>query len=326
MDLERRAFYNLLRMTWLNDPSTQVEPWQVADYRNLSKENLFHQIEELGIAVDNVSFLANADLVDSPETLTDLLLEDVDLDPRQQDLAFLLIFELWRRLLPEKLSLSIFCDELDHLIYEYDTDENQDPELIQDAIANLQMILDENADQGADPKDIFELICSNCANDLRNFIYDFIAEQIEEDNFRYATELVEGFKPYLEGDIWFDLLLIRLTNIEDKEIAQTALKKLVLKAVKQKDLELNLEILAFIAREGDSGDFHKIVKNTIPLLEVEEDFQDLLALCGDYFRLLDKDKENAAVESILNDRLSINLNSQISQSDPDLQKLLSVIK
>ena len=326
MELERRALYNLLRMTWLRDPSTEAEPWQVEDYRQLPTDVIFDCIDKLGIALDNVSFFSNAELVDSPEALTDLLLEDMDLDPSSQDQAYLLVFELWRRLLPEKLCLSIFCDELDHQIFLFDQ-EKQEAELTQDLIANLQIILDENADQGGDPAAVFELVCANCANDLENFLHDFISEQIDDENMGYASELLEGFAPYLEhNNIFFELLKIRLLSLSDTETAQSALKKLVQKAAKKGDLELNFEILSFISRGGDSSDFHKIIKITIPLLETEEDFQDLLTLCSDYYRLLDQDEKENEIDSILHKRLSINLKTEISQSDPDLRQFLNLIK
>lgn len=325
MELERRALYNLLRMTWLQDPSTKVESWQVEDYRQLPTDAIFDRIDKLGIALDNISFLSNAEIVDSPEALTDLLLEDTDLDLADQDQAFLLIFELWRRLLPEKLCLSIFCDELDHQIFLFD-EGNQEAELMQDLIANLQIILDENTDQGVDPTAIFTLVSTNCANDIENFLYDFISEQIDDENIGYASELVEGFESYLENNSWFELLKIRLLNLSDPETAKTALKKLVQKASKQEDLEFNFEILSFVSRGGDNGDFHKIVKITVPLLETEEDFQDLLTLCADYYRLLDQDEKENEIDSILENRLPIHLKTEISQSDPDLRKFLVIIK
>jgi hypothetical protein len=325
MELERRALYNLLRMTWLQDSSTQVESWQIEDYRQLPTDVIFDRIDKLGIPLDNVSFLSNAEVVDTPEGLTDLLLEDADLNLADQDQAYLLIFELWRRLLPEKLCLSIFCDELDHQIFLFDLS-NQQAEVMQDLIANLQIILDENTDQGADPTAVFMLVCVNCANDLGNFLYDFICEQIDDENIGYASELVEGFEAYLEHSSWFELLKIRLLNLSDPETAKSALKKLVQKAAKQSDLEFNFEILSFISRVGDSTDFHKIVKITIPLLETEEDFQDLLTLCADYYRLLDQDEKEGEIDSILQKRLSIHLKKEVSQSDPDLRKFLTVIK
>ena len=326
MQLERRALYNLLRMTWLNDPSTETEPWQVEDYRSLSGEEIFQRVENLGIALDSVSFNSNADSADNPENLSDLVVEDLDLDTSKQDQAYLLIFELWRRLMPEKLCLSIFCDELDHQIFLYDNGGDQEAELMQDAVANLQVILDENTDQGGDPSAIFELVCANCANDLKTFLYDYISDQIEYENIGYASELVEGFGIYLQNDLWFDLLKVRLLDLSDTETAQANLKKLVQKAAKNNDIELNLEILAFVSREGNSEDFHKIVKNTILLLQTEEDFQDLLSLCGDYFRLLDLDKKESAIDAILQKRLPINLSTPISPSDGDLQNLRDILK
>ncbi|MFQ5729798.1 MAG: hypothetical protein ACE5GN_05515, partial [Waddliaceae bacterium] len=169
-------------MNWLNDPNISSEPWQVEDYRNLPTQTLFQNLNERGIALDNARFINFTEMVDSPEDFTEILLEDTSFDLMEQDRIFLHIFELWRRLVPEKLCLSIFCDELDHQIYLYDSGDPSSAESIQDAIANLQMILDENFDQGMKPSRIFESVSAGCANDLESFLYDFTTEQINNDN------------------------------------------------------------------------------------------------------------------------------------------------
>ena len=41
-------------------------------------------------------------------------------------------------------------------------------------------------DEGLPPEQAFQLISPYCANDIETFLYDFIAEQIDEDNESYA--------------------------------------------------------------------------------------------------------------------------------------------
>ena len=122
MQMQRHALYNLLRMNWKEHKDLDVEPWQVEDYRKLSLEALFKRLSDLSISLDRVSFLAFADDLDTPEDFADSLNDESDNDPMVQDQIYLLIFELWRRLIPEKQSLSIFCDELDRRIEMYDSD------------------------------------------------------------------------------------------------------------------------------------------------------------------------------------------------------------
>lgn len=326
MENEPRTLYNLLRMNWLNDSSISAEPWQVEDYRAFATQALFQSLQKLCISLDRTSFVAYAETVDTPEDLTELLIEDVKMDPMDQDRIYLPVFELWRRLLPEKLSLSIFCDELDHQIYLYEEGDVTSAESIQDAVANLQMIMDENTDQGGKPSQIFEWVCTGCANDLESFLYVFIAEQIDNDNIPYASELLDGFNDYLKRNKWFELLKIRLLESTDSEKALDALRKIVQKATREEDLQFNLEVLSFIVQGGEKGEFNKMVRKTIPLLEVEEDFQELLSICGDFYRCLDEDQKEQTVLSLLEKRFQNNLRSPIKQKDTDLEELLKTLK
>ena len=46
MHIDRKALYNLLRLNWLRDPSLDVEPWQVEDYRHLELETLYERLQD----------------------------------------------------------------------------------------------------------------------------------------------------------------------------------------------------------------------------------------------------------------------------------------
>lgn len=326
MEIEKRALYNLLRMNWLNDPSIKVEPWQVEDYRSLSMRELLQTLEVCGIHMDQQCFLTYAEHAESPEELTEMLLEDSSLEPMEQDEIYLLIFELWRRLLPERLCFSVFCDELDHQIFLYDKGDISAAESIQDAIANLQMIMDENSDQGLNPYEIFESVSVVCANDLESFLYDYIADQIDSGNIPYASELVDGLSQYLKGSKWFDLLKIRILEDSDYEAAHEELRKLVQRVVKDDDLAFNLEVLSFIIQGGEKGEFNKMVRKTVPLLRKEEDFLDLLAICCDFYRCLDEDQREQQVQNLIDNRADKGFQKPINPNDEDLAKLLKIIR
>src|SRR3990167_219398 len=207
--LQTKALYNLIRLNAAEDPSVKAEAWALEDLRAVALEDLFLRLQRAGIQVDKTVFLQFADNCDTPEELTDLLLADEAQDDRY-DAHYLLVFELWRRLLPEKQSLSIFCDELDHRIALYDQENLESDELVQDALANLQEVLDENADSGAGPADVFDVICDYCAHDLENFIYDYISDLLDGGNELYASELIEGFASYIADPVWFAFLRARL--------------------------------------------------------------------------------------------------------------------
>jgi len=324
MEIKRRAFYNLLRMNWCKDPHTPAKKWQVEDYRSMDLRTLFQRLEACGLVMDKNSFVAYAENVDTPEELTTSLIENLEFDVSEGDRIYLLIFEIWRKLLPEKLCLSIFCDELDHQIYQYDVKEISSAESIQDVVAYLQKIMDENVDDGIKPTEIFSSIGAGCANDLESFLYDYIAEQIDSRNYAYSSELVEGFEPYLKGNKWIELLKARVLEFTDEEAAHDILRKIVLKAARERDLAFNLEVLSCIVQSGENGEFKKMVRKTVSLLKKEEDFRDLLSICRDYFCYLDQDQKERKIATIL--KLREQKSPHFDSNDPDLEKLLDIIK
>lgn len=325
MELGRHALFNLLRMNWLIDKSIPVEPWQVEDYRKISNEDLLQRCRNLGLYLDRQSFLAYADHSDSPEDLTDILIGDTSVDPHTLDKIFLLLFELWRRFVPEKRSLSIFCDELDHLILSYDHGELTDTEALENELTNLLMILDENVEQTKiPPKEIFQRISNECANDLENFLYDFISTQIEAQDYSYALELIEGFEKYVEEDKWFTLLRAKIKVFEEPEIADSLFHQLIKKSKEEQDLEFNLELLSTMVEGGKRELFHERVKKTIPLLKIEEDFRDLLTIAADFYQLQDLDEEDLQIQNILKKREFYPLHFTFDPKDPDVQQFLKI--
>ncbi len=321
MILDRRAYYNLLRMGLYDDKDIEIEPWQVEDYRKLPLETLFQKLKETDIALNRTEFLNLAEEYDTPEDLTDGLVEDEEIN----DKAYLILFELWRRLVPEKQCLSIFCDEFDNQIHLYEQDLIEDFEPLEDAIANLQMILDENTDEGANPHEIFNHIKSGCACDLENFLYDFIALQIDEDNTVYASELLDNISPYVEDTKWFTFLKIRLLGYTDPPAAQLLIRQMVCKIPSQPDLDFNLEILSYLVQGGERDVFIDLIKQTIPLIQTEQDFKDLLAIASDYFVCLDQDRLEKGIQEIIHERNSIPLQERVYPDDPHFYQLIKVV-
>ena len=326
MDANCRTLYNSLRMNWLLDATLEVEPWQVEDYRALTNEQLFDRLKLQDISLDKSSFQNIAEQFDTPEELTLQLLSTRDDDDMTQDQVFLILFELWRRLLPEKTCLSIFCDELDYQIYLYDHGKTENIEALQDAIANLQVILDENRDEGADPVDAFQAISQACANDLETFLYDYIAEQIDLGNQNYASELLDDFSDYVVDPKWFEFLRARLTGSSDPETAYEMTHELMKDAEKAKDLEFNFELISLMIEQGGHDDFLKIVKLTQPLLKCEEDFQDLLSAAADFYHRLDQESIENQIQNILTRRKDKRFDLAVNKNDPDFIEFGKILK
>ena len=321
MNLQTKALYNLLRLNYVSDPSLPCEKWQVEDLRSVSMELLFKRLAKIGIELSSERMHRFADECDSPEELTELLLPDQE-DLKQHDEAYLMIFELWRRLFPERQTLSIFCDELDYQISFFEAGELESDEPIQDALANLDEILSENADGGIKPAKIFEKISSYCAHDLMGFIIDYISNLIDAQNQLYASELIEDFAPYAPGLIWFDFLRARVTALTDPVEANRAVNEL-LKCDEKLSVDLLLEILRFQAGYGEKAVFLGAMKKILPRLETEEDFRELLTLSQEYFRRRDREDLELAIQQLLIQRQ--NTSGDIHLSDPAIKTFEKLI-
>lgn len=324
METRGRALYNLIRMNWLEDPALPVEPWQVEDYRSIPTEELFTRLSHLGIPLDEQHFLLYAEEENSPEELTDTLWVHEDLENFDQ--AYLVVFELWRRLLPTKQSLSIFCDELDRLITQYDQESLEDEEQLYEALIELERILDQNTDHGVEPHLVFKEISLYCAHDLESFIYDFASEEIDQEQNLNASELIEGFSPYITDEDWFEFLQLRLLEGTDPQEAEAMLARIIHEQKDQPDFELMLEIARFLVNRGAIAYFIQTLKQARPHIQTEQDFQELLAIACQFYRLLDKDSEALITGDMLAKRQQLPLEKEIHADDPDVKALYDLVQ
>jgi hypothetical protein len=315
--IEKRALYNLLRMNWLHEPMLLVQPWQVEDYRQVPLTTLFNRLETFNIHLDRLSFITYADACGSPEDLTDHLIGDRPLQAADEDKIYLIVFELWRRLIPQKPSLSILCHELDYQIHLYDQQQMTDPLPLQEAIKGFIKILDENVDKGILPQETWKLILPYCANDVETFLYDFISEQIDEGLSSDSHELLNELDPYLGNNKWFQLLRLKLFKYARHKTAQKMTEQLMEEHLHEKDLDFDLEFLSILAEQGDQIHFPSLMKHLLPLITKEEDLHDLVAIVIDYFDLLDRKKDAIQWKSFLNKRSHHPLNAPVDLKDPD---------
>lgn len=323
--VDRRVLYNTLRLHYLEDSDLDVEPWQVADYRKESTESLIEQLASFDIHLDPSSFTAYAEHCDSPEALTDEFLADGEVEPEVADYIYLLIFELWRRLMPERQTMSLFCDELDHRIEQFEREELPSHEPLEDAIANLQYILDEEVDDGADPRDVFETVKHSCAHDVEDFLYHFVDLQIDNNNLIYASDVLEGFNDYVDDPKWFALLKARLLFSTEPEEAADLVEHLIELTADETDINFHLEFLSSLVQEGNHQTFRLIAERVIALLKTQGEFQDLLSICEDYFHCLDDEESERAVQSILTKRNEKDPSAKINASESDIAKLKTLL-
>lgn len=321
--MKNKSFYNSLRIN--QRKGRDLQNWQTLDYRACELEDLFEQLNQLGVSIDHVSFLPLADQAENPEELAKELLDD-SLTEEIKQRVYLLIFEIWRRLKPEKQSLALLCDELDYRIESYERGQEESSEALQDIIANLAVILDENTDLGEDPVNVFNYVSSECAYDLESFLYRFIEDQIEVRNYSYAEELLEDFSPYISDLLWFNVLRLRLMLIKNDPKVQKFANELVHEILSENDLEISLETLSCLAQGGDRDLFLLLFSHTLSLLKTEEDLQDVLVICKEYSRFLDEESKELMIVHLLDERARIDPMTPLNLSQKDQTALLEIIK
>ncbi len=317
--IQTKALYNLLRLNAKEDPSIKVDPWVLEDFRLLPIEAIFSRLSSLNVHLDRNAFTHYAGECDSPEELAELLLDE-EKDSVICDHVYLLLFELWRRLLPERQSLSIFCDELDRRIEEYEDGLSTSDEPIQDGLANLLEVLQEHVDHGMAPKEAFHSISYYCANDLECFLFEMIVELLDEGNLLYAQELLEEFEPYIQDPFQFEFLAARVLSFTD--IGESN-QKISLLLKKKLEPELLFEILHLLVASGEHHLFQDAMKKLLPELKTEVEFQEVVELAADYYRRLDQDEQEQAILKLKAKRSTTA--AELNPSDPDLRKFEELV-
>ena len=323
MELRGKAFYNFLRSKWLDDQGITIEPWQVEDKRVLSDEKLFSSLEDLNIQIDLEAFLLYAEKCDSPEEMT-LCFTDENHDEKHYGQVYLIVFELWRRKCPKKQTLSIFCDELDHLIDTFDAEEESGDQ-IAEQLLELCKILDAHVDEGKPADEVYELITSFIAHDLESFLYDFILHQINNQNITNASELLDGFYPYVEDKRWLDLLLVRLLAETEIDESKIMIDRLFIELQEDPDIDLGLEMLRTLIVFDERSAFQVLLDQISHWIQTEEDFQHLLAITCDYFCALDLEEHEKTLRTMLSKREENPLDAKFFPTDLELQNLKNLV-
>lgn len=202
----RKALYNLLMLAQgggLDLPG--VQGWEICNYRDLPQETLLAHLSDLGCPMTAEEFTEASLGCGSPEVLAHRLFA-ADLEDMQQDRGYLLVFELWRRLRPELRPLSIFCDDLDHVI----TCWYADPELhlpnAKQATQALIGLLIDGDQVGMEPETLLATICHGCSNHVEGFIYDLGRDLLEDDDITDLQDLIFPFRELVKEPRWIDLL------------------------------------------------------------------------------------------------------------------------
>jgi hypothetical protein len=324
MRVEDKALYNFLRIQARLNPSLPVEKWQVEDYRALPLSTLFSKLEELQIPMDAAHFLQYAEKCNSPEELLDLLwVKENDLKGRAK--AFLILFELWRRLLSQKQSLSVFCDEIDHCIEKFHESGRENDEPLLAILKELEDILDKHVDGGVKPGEIFQNITTMCAYDIENLLYDLIADKIDSGDSTTASELLDGFYTYMRDKKWFDFLRARQVLDVDEEEGEVMMERLLWQLKEEHSIELLIEMAGAILYREENSFFSKVARQACEIVQTEGPFHELLELTAEYFEYALSDEKEQKVRQIIERHVGKEVSEPLASTDPDLALLKQIL-
>jgi len=296
MEFQGRAFYNLLQINFLEDPSMEVERWQIEDYRVFETAYLFARLADLGISLDKKSFFDHADECASPEELFEVLSDAPD------DHAYLLLFELWRRFIKDEQPLAIFCDELDYLFLLYDLEKLESSDLLFEKFEELENILDDSFDEGLDEEEIWDSLKPYLAHDLEIFLFDYCLDLLDEGQFTEVSELVDGFHSYVHDKRRFDFLRLPLLFETDEAEAEIMAERLIEELIEETDLELLYELLRLTASATESDLFLEVFRVAKEQAVEETDLRELAEIVCDYLNFNDYEKDEQQLRQILGER------------------------
>lgn len=315
MELKGKALFNLLKISMQEEKPLEIQSWQVEDLKKLTIEELFSRLKKMSLMLDESSFYLYAENCETPEELVECLCCDEE-SAERYDRVYLIIFELWRRLLKEKFCLSVFCDELDHWIELYDSEQLRDEEPLQERLRLLEDILDEAFNDQIDPKQILKEVACYCAHDLEQFLIDYIADQILAGNETYASELIDAFTDYVTDSRRFTLLRASLIALSDLETANRLYERVLEELYETPDLEVALQVAEHLIHHGHLQLFVKVAKFALSLIQIEEEFQVLLVMIAEYYRCRDKEVQEQQIQALLDDREGLDLASAVKKTDP----------
>ena len=304
-----RAKYNLLAYRTRDDPTLKVEDWEVRDYRSLTDEELFSGLKGLGVFLNEYELSQIAESGKTPEDI------DFQLTGAKKEEAYLYLFELWKRKCPDQKTIAIFCDGLDALIDVYDQGNLIEDETL---LVELFDILDESVDEGLKPKTVYKQLTAYLAHDLSSFFYNYIYDQLDRGNEMSASEWLENIYAYVEGNLWFEFLRIRLLRGVPSEDSTAMMSRFLEKLKSRSDIELSFELLYYLIETGHKDLFINTYKNVLKEIKHEDHFMEMLEIIFAFYSLNDLEREENLIRELIQERKKIPLQQKIGPEDKEL--------
>ncbi|MCH9812124.1 hypothetical protein K0U07_05125 [bacterium] len=289
-----RAYYNLLLLQSQRGLKVDAQPWEYMDYAVVAMDDLFAAIQSLHYLFDKESFLSYCVSFDSPEEMV------TSLEPKESEeknKLYLLVFELWKRLLPDRESISIFADALDRRIAEYE--KNKDDERILDAFEQVVEILESNCIDETPPESIFERFCLYVAHDLESVIYTYIDSKCEVGVEDRAMDLLDHFLPYVKEKRALQFLQLKSLPLDFVEERLRLTEFLCESLQEEVNLTLSLPFLFYLIEHHQKELFVDLFSTLVHKVNEESALVALLDVLVEYHRFFGREELTKKVADFL---------------------------
>jgi hypothetical protein len=316
-----RSKFNLLKYKKRENPNLEVKDWEILDYNNLSIDDLFSNLKGLGF---NFTPEIVIELASQGEELDTICFEKYgpkEVDEEILENAYLNLFEIWRRLLPNHKSISIFANDFDEFIDAYEKGEVTGSEAL---FNELFDILDESVDEGMEPKGVFKELSNYLGHDLESFLICYIFDLIEHDNETLALRYLDNIYTYIQGNLWLDFFRIKLLKGALPEDVTAITYRFLDKLKLHFDPELGFEVLYYLIETGHKEIFKKTYKEFLKEIKTQDEFREMLEILHAFFSLNEQNKEENLVKELIENRKKMSLKEKIGA--PEKRVLQELVK
>lgn len=319
------AYFNLCRLNLKKSQtsaSTHVA-WQQRDYTQFSAEELFKQLEEFNLFLDQKSFLSLAEPFESPEALLQALFP-VSKEIEIIGPPYVRIFALWKLLAKHKRSLSILGYDLDRIIEKYDTKQDFSTEHLQNLLWECLRVLENSAHTPEENKAAFQQFSEYLAHNLEWFLYDYAKSLLAEGNNLQASEIIDDFFPYIHNESLFHFL--QISQLFDISPSTMIRKVRSLIEEDNQSTDLLLEIARFAKTQKQKQLFLEIIPHLKNSLSTEKDFLETLSLSCDLMKNIGDITLYERLHTLISERNRSQHSPILDKTDQAVEKYFSLMQ
>ena len=171
--------------------------WRYDGFDDISTDAIFARLAELGIAMDEEAFRAQALAAGSPTRLAEDWLRRTNAQGRWIDFPGLAARELWRRLLPGERRAEVVSDEIDALLERAEVAPTESRLALWTDAARV--LIDACAPGGVADEDFFKAVLREAGCDLKGWMSDLPPALMGTPFEREAPAIAEAFAHFVEA-------------------------------------------------------------------------------------------------------------------------------